>query len=159
MRSAISWRAKLSDEVLLPYSWVILIIAVLVHGSARLPRYMIAPLAPFLQEALGISRAEIGLLSSTALARSFVSLLAAGWLADRVGARRIFLIGLLSLAGSTALAGLDGFLWLLLTLLVASLGSAAGVPPTAQAIAFWFPRRLRGLAMGLKQAEARLAAR
>lgn len=139
------------------YAWVILGITVLVHGSAAVPIVSISPLAPFLQEALGISRTEIGLLASVSLAGSFVSLLGGGLLADRLGARRVFLGGLITLAVALGLAGLAGSFWALCAaLLVANLGSAAGVPPTARAIVFWFPLRLRGLAMGLKQAGSAL---
>lgn len=145
-------------EKLAPYAWTILGITVLVHGSAAVPLVSISPLAPFLQDALGISRTQIGLLASVSLAGSFVSLLGGGLLADRLGARRIFLAGLLTLAAALGLAGLAGSFWTLCAaLLVANLGSAAGVPATARAIVFWFPPRLRGLAMGLKQAGSALA--
>lgn len=47
-----------------------------------LPSQSIAPLAPFLQEAFGISRAEIGLLSTAGISGALVSMPVAGRLGN-----------------------------------------------------------------------------
>lgn len=85
----------------------------------------IAPAIPAMQEALGLSEAQVSLITSIYLLPSIVVSLPAGLLADRMGVRRVFAaaLGLFGLGGAVLLVAHD--LWVLL-LVRAVQGAAFG---------------------------------
>lgn len=140
------------------YPWVVLAASSLVQTAASFGNQAISPLAPFLVDALGLARADVGLLvTATYLGASFV-LVVAGSLSDRFGVRALFLLGM-TLAGlPLALASAaPGYAWLLLPMALYGVGNGFALPPTTRAIVEWFPTRRRGLAMGVKQTGVALA--
>lgn len=112
----------------------------------------VAPLAPLLRDALGLSRAQVGLFLPAVYLGGVLMSLPAGWLTDHLGVRT-------TLTGGLALTGLmvGAAAWaptLPLTLggfFLAGLGFAVVNPTTGKAIIERFPTRERGLAMGVKQ--------
>jgi predicted MFS family arabinose efflux permease len=133
--------------------WVALAVATLAHALGSLSALAVAPLAPFILDALGLSRIEIGMLLPAVYLGGVVVSLPAGWVTEAMGVRTPLAAGLLLTAAAVGLATLAPSYPVLLALLVAA-GSGFGLlnPTTGRAIYDWFPPRERGLAGGIKQA-------
>ena len=133
-------------------SWAVLVLITLAHALGALAVLSVAPLSPFLLDALRLSRAQVGLLLPAVYLGGVLMSLPAGWLTDRLGVRVTLgggqaVIGVLVLAA--ALAG--SLAALLACLVVAGFGFSVLNPSTGRAVLEWFPPRGRGLAMGIKQ--------
>ncbi len=109
-------------------------------------------LIPSLQERRGLSLVEAGTLAATPIAGVMVALFAWGIAVDRFGERRVLAAGLLGTTTFGALAtqvrgtvALGGVLFVV-GIFAASTSSASG-----RIVVGWFPRRRRGLAMGIRQ--------
>jgi sugar phosphate permease len=132
--------------------WVALALATLAHALGSLSALSVAPLTPFLLDALSLTRAQVGLLLPAAYLGGVAMSLPAGWLTDRVGVRGSLAGGLALIGCMVALASLaDGLGRLLLCLVVAGFGFSVLNPATGKAVVDWFPPRRRGVAMGIKQ--------
>jgi ACS family hexuronate transporter-like MFS transporter len=132
--------------------WAILVLITVAHALGALAVLAVAPLSPFLLDALHLSRAEVGLLLPAVYLGGVLMSLPAGWLTDRLGVRITLgggqaVIGALVLAA--ALAG--GLASLLGCLVLAGFGFSVLNPSSGKAVLEWFPPRGRGLAMGIKQ--------
>jgi len=112
----------------------------------------IGPLAPFMEESFNLSKAQVGLLPAALfVGQSIVSILA-GWYADVLGTRKMLLI----LSGVLCLGYLVASLspWYFLSLffiLIGGLGYGAMHPTSSRGIIYWFPSKVAGTAMGIKQ--------
>jgi sugar phosphate permease len=132
--------------------WVALALVTLAHALGSFSALSAAPLAPFLVDALHLSRAQVGLFLPAAYLGGVLMALPAGWVTDRAGVRA-------SLAGGLALIGTmvaaasraDGLAALLGCLLIGGFGFSVLNPATGKAVIDWFPPRRRGVAMGIKQ--------
>lgn len=145
------------SEELVPYAWVILGIGLLVQCTGSFVSQAISPLAPFLQADLGLSRTQIGLLATAMILGGFLALPVAGRLGDELGERPVILGGLIGLAVTTGLAGLTRESWqLALCLCLSGIASSVTLPAMTRGIVFWFPPRVRSLAMGIRQTGAPL---
>ena len=132
--------------------WVALALATLAHALGSFSALSVAPLAPFLLDALGLTRAEVGLLLPAAYLGGVLMSLPAGWLTDRVGVRGALAGGLAIIGCMVALASrADGLGRILGCLVVAGFGFSVLNPATGKAVVDWFPPRRRGVAMGIKQ--------
>ncbi len=132
--------------------WPVLALVTVAHALGALSVLSVAPLSPFLLEALELSRAQVGLLLPAVYLGGVLMSLPAGWLTDRLGVRStlgggLLLIGALILAASWA-RSVPVFLG---ALGVAGFGFSVLNPSTGKAVVEWFPPRGRGLAMGIKQ--------
>jgi MFS family permease len=76
----------------------------LAHGLSHLFQLTLPPLFPYLKEEFGVSYAELGLLMAVLYGVSGVSQALAGFVVDRLGARRVLMLGLGLLAAAAALA-------------------------------------------------------
>jgi ACS family hexuronate transporter-like MFS transporter len=134
------------------YRWLILGIAIVSQISNSLASGVIAPLAPLFQPELGLSKTEVGLFSSVIFVGSWIVLLGAGTLTDRVGVRKVMAAGQVA-AGAVmlAMAAAASFSQALLVMFVVGIARGAILPGASKAIMDWFPRSSRGSAMGLKQ--------
>ncbi|MBI2492030.1 MAG: MFS transporter [Candidatus Rokubacteria bacterium] len=132
--------------------WTMLGLATLAHGAGALTALAVAPLAPFLVDALALSRGEVGLCLPAVYLGGVLMALPAGWLTDRLGVRRALGLGQLALGALVcAAAASGGFAALLALLALAGFGFSVLNPATGKAIVEWFPPRERGLGMGIKQ--------
>jgi sugar phosphate permease len=112
----------------------------------------VAPLAPFLLDSLGLSRAQVGLLLPAAYFGGVLMSLPAGWLTDLLGVRLTLAAGLLLIGTMVgAAAGTSTLGMLLACLVVGGFGFSVLNPATGKAIIDWFPPARRGGAMGIKQ--------
>lgn len=134
------------------YRWAVLAAGTFAQTTYSAIWFGIAVLAPALRDRDHLSLAQTGLLISSSLVGSLVSLLLWGIATDRVGERVVLVLGLVlcgcalvaaafahgfwPLAGLIALAGMTG----------ASVQSASG-----RAVLHWFPLAQRGLALAIRQ--------
>ena len=140
------------------YLMLVLAASLVVQTGASFASQALAPLAPFLQAELGLSRAAFGLLTTAVYLGSLFSLVPAGGLCDRLGARPLFLLGPLVLAAALGAGALGGtYPVLLAALALAGVANGVSLPPTTRAIVDWFPPARRGLPMGIKQTGVALA--
>ena len=132
--------------------WGMLALVTIAHALGSFSVLAVAPLAPFLVDALHLTRAQVGLFLPAAYLGGVLMSLPAGWLTDRAGVRASLAGGLALIGAMVALgARTDGLAGLLGCLLIAGFGFSVLNPATGKAVVDWFPPRLRGVAMGIKQ--------
>ncbi len=130
----------------------VLALMTLAHGAGALTVLSVAPLAPFLLDALDLSRVQAGLFLPAIYLGGVLMSLPAGWLTDRLGVRWTLGAGQLLTGVMVILAALaGGFTSLLAFLVLGGCGFSVLNPTTGKAIVEWFPPRRRGTAMGIKQ--------
>jgi ACS family hexuronate transporter-like MFS transporter len=133
-------------------AWRALAVVTLAHASGSFAMLGIAPLSPFLVDALELTRTQVGLLVPAAYLGGVLMSLPAGWLTDWLGVRVTLGLGLGFIGvmvGSGASASTLGVL--LACLVLGGFGFSVLNPATGKAIVDWFPPRRRGAAMGVKQ--------
>lgn len=87
------------------------------------------PLFPLLIDDFGLNNTQLGLIMSVVALATFVFQTPVGELVDRVGAKPVFVLGLVSTAGGTALVGMaTSYPLLLVFALIAGIGQAAFHP-------------------------------
>ena len=132
--------------------WAVLVLVTLAHALGALAVLSVAPLSPFLLDALHLSRAQVGLLLPAVYLGGVLMSLPAGWLTDRLGVRVTLGVGQAVIGVLVLVAALAGSLGTLLACLVlAGFGFSVLNPATGKAVLEWFPPHGRGLAMGIKQ--------
>ena len=118
-----------------------------------LSRLCVGPLSPFLKSSFHLSAAQIGWLTSATAIAYAPSMLVAGWLADRIGVRRVLLAGTLVTGisiGAVALA--PSYAAMLALLACSGFGCGFIYPSAIKAIMGWFAPRERATAIGVNQA-------
>ncbi|MBL1079992.1 MFS transporter [Nocardia sp. 2] len=117
--------------------------AVFVHGT------------PFLLPALtdrGMSLATAGLLVSMPTVGLVCTLIAWGYIVDRIGEHRVLVAGpALMLAAGVAAATVSSYVALGVFLFLGGMGAASTNGASGRVIVGWFPPNQRGLAMGIRQ--------
>ena len=132
--------------------WTVLLLLTGAHALSAAAALAVAPLAPVLLDALGLTRVQIGLLVPAIYLGGVLMSMPAGWITDRLGVRATLAAGLLFEAVMIALAGeAPRFTVLLACLFGAGVGFSVVNPTTGKAIIERFPMRERGVAMGIKQ--------
>ncbi len=109
-------------------------------------------LIPALQQDRGLSLAQAGTLAAMPLAGVMVTLFLWGLAVDRVGERRVLVIGLAGTTGFAVLAtAVDGTLALGAVLFAVGMAAASTSSASGRIVVGWFPPERRGLAMGIRQ--------
>jgi ACS family hexuronate transporter-like MFS transporter len=135
------------------WRWGALALTTGAHACGSLAVLAVAPLAPFVLDALDLSRAQVGLLLPAVYLGGVVMSIPSGWLTERLGVRLLLALGQVVTAVAVVLASASHSLVALLVLLViGGFGFSVLNPTTGKAVLEWFPPRQRGLAMGVKQA-------
>jgi len=108
-------------------------------------------LAPFIQEDLGLTNTELGLLIGLAFAVFYtVVAIPIAWLADRYNRVNILSIALATWSGFTALTGLaNNFIQIGLARMGVGIGEAGGSPHSHSIISDLFPKEERASALGV----------
>ncbi len=133
------------------YRNFVLILLTIVYGFNFIDRQIMGILAPFIQEDLGLTNTELGLLIGLAFAvfYTFVAIPIA-WLADRYNRVNILSIALATWSGFTALTGLaNNFIQIGLARMGVGIGEAGGSPPSHSIISDLFPKEERASALGV----------
>jgi len=134
------------------YRWYALGLTTLGQAATNILGSAFGPLAPFLQDDLSISRAEVGLVSTAVFLTAAPSALFGGRAADRVGERRVLILsGILGALAALAVAASGGFWSLVASCLALGLGNGIQNPAGSAAVMRWFPQHQRGFAMGVRQ--------
>jgi MFS family permease len=134
-----------------PNAWHVLGVAVAAQVGVSVMDQGIPTLTGFIKADLGLSAAAAGLtVSSFAIGRIFGAY-AAGVAADRVGERRVILLGALVAAAFVALAAATPFPFFTLLFFVAGAAAASSTPAGGRLVLLAFPRNRHGLALGIRQ--------
>ena len=140
------------------YRWVVLGGATLMQVGVSMPQQTPAAIGPVLIASLRINNAQLGLLTSAIWGGMLFGMIPFGFLVDRFGERRVLAGGAVLLAGALGAASMAStFLPLFLLLVPAAVGASSGSPGGARAIAEWFPRSQRGMALGIRQGGVTIA--
>jgi sugar phosphate permease len=109
-------------------------------------------MAPALRDRDHLSLAQTGLLLSSSLVGSLLSLLLWGIATDRVGERIVLVTGLTLCGGALIAAGFTHGFWPLAGLVAfAGMTGASVQSASGRAVLHWFPVRQRGLALAIRQ--------
>ena len=130
---------------------MVLVLLTIVYGFNFIDRQIVGILAPFIQEDLGLTNTQLGLLIGLAFA-TFYTLVAIpiAWLADRYNRVNILSIALATWSGFTALTGMAGnFLQIGLARMGVGIGEAGGSPPSHPIISDLYPKEERAGALGV----------
>jgi len=133
------------------YGWVIAGAGLLtVFACLGLGRFSLGMLLPSMGADLGLTYAQMGFISTANFIGYLLAVLACGRLVQRLGARRVIFLALLTV-GLTLLAvsRSRGFAAVLLLYLATGMGSGAANVPVMGLVSHWFARRLRGRAAGI----------
>lgn len=130
------------------YRWVILVLGFLgIFGAAGLSRFGYSAVLPDMQRALNLSGAQAGSLASWNLAGYAIMALAGGFLAARLGARKVVTAGMfITGVGLFATAWVDGLVEASAYRFITGLGNGMVMAPSVALLSSWFPTRQRGLA-------------
>ncbi len=134
------------------FRWAILALISVAHIIGASAQYGINTLAPFYQDELELSRAQVGLFFSAFYLAMTSASFGAGWLADRMGVRNTTLYGHLCVGVCTlAAAFAPSFAWAFASFFLCGLGYAFLNPASTKGVMAWFYRDERATAMGIKQ--------
>jgi sugar phosphate permease len=135
------------------YKWLVLCLATFTQASSTLVTYGVGPLAYFWQELFHLSQTETGLLFSAVNIGPLFFMLFVGRLLDRSNERLLIGFGsvLLGLTLLVVMAS-DDFSKLILVLFFVGVFYSTSQPGGSKVIMKWFPKKQRGLAMGIRQA-------
>lgn len=134
------------------YRWTILALGTLAQASYSAVFLGVPVLAPQLREEYGLSLAQVGVVIGAFSVGSVVTLLPWGLLTDRVGERPVLATGLAGAGLALVLAALtDGYLQLVLSLVLAGGAGASVNAASGRAVMSWFGPEQRGFALGIRQ--------
>ena len=121
------------------------------HIIGASAQYGINTFAPFYQEELGLTRAQVGLFFTAFYIGMAGFSFTAGWLSDSLGVRKASCIGHV-FAGTAVIfaSSAQSFGWAFACFLLTGLGYSFLNPASTKAVLMWF-RRQRATAMGIKQ--------
>ncbi|MDZ4321216.1 MAG: MFS transporter, partial [Phenylobacterium sp.] len=132
-------------------AWFVLAVLCFVYVLNFLDRQLLSILAKPIQDELGVSDGQLGLISGLYFALFYCLIsIPVGWLADRTNRVRVlaFACGLWSAA--TMACGLStNYPQLVLARMTVGIGEAGGVPPSYAIISDYFPPGTRGTALSL----------
>ena len=128
-----------------------LVLLTVVYGFNFFDRQIVGILAPFIQEDLGLSNTQLGLLIGFAFALFYtVIAIPIAWLADRYNRVNILSIALATWSGFTALTGMATNFWQIgLARMGVGIGEAGGSPPSHSIISDMYPKEERAGALGV----------
>jgi predicted MFS family arabinose efflux permease len=132
-------------------AWVALAILCFVYVLNFLDRQLLSILAKPIQDDIGVTDGQLGLISGLYFAL-FYCLLAipVGWLADRTNRVRVLSLACALWSMATMACGLSSnYPQLAAARMSVGVGEAGGVPPSYAIITDYFPRGMRGTALSL----------
>ena len=128
-----------------------LVLLTVVYGFNFIDRQIVGILAPFIQEDLGLSNTQLGLLIGFAFALFYtVIAIPIAWLADRYNRVNILSIALATWSCFTALTGMATNFWQIgLARMGVGIGEAGGSPQSHSIISDMYPKEERAGALGV----------
>lgn len=132
--------------------WVMLGVSMAAQGASALYANGAAFLIPELHDQRHLSLASAGVLVAMPTLGFVLTLIAWGAVVDRVGERRVLVIGLLLTAAAAAGAALSGpYVLIGAFLLLGGMAAASTNTASGRVVVGWFPPEKRGFAMGIRQ--------
>lgn len=133
------------------YRWFVLAMLTVVYTFNFIDRQILVILQEPIKAELGLSDAQLGLLTGFSFALVYVTAgIPIAWLADRSSRRNIVAVSLAVWSGMTAVSGLvQNFTQLLLARVGVGVGEAGGSPPAHSMISDYFPAEQRGTALSI----------
>ncbi|MFC7447333.1 MFS transporter [Rhodococcus daqingensis] len=133
--------------------WTMLGLGVLAQTAGGVFANAPAFLIPTLHDADGMSLARAGLIAAAPTAGFLVSLFAWGLVVDRVGERRVLVMGLgaAALASAAAAATSTSYPALGLFLFLGGMAASSANAASGRVVVGWYPPHRRGFAMGVRQ--------
>lgn len=132
-------------------AWLVLGLLCFVYVLNFLDRQLLSILAKPIQDELGVTDGQLGLISGLYFALFYCTIsIPVGWLADRTNRAKVlaFACGLWSLA-TVACGVASSYPQLVLARMTVGVGEAGGVPPSYAIITDYFPPSMRGRALAL----------
>jgi len=131
------------------YRWTVLVMLTLVYTFNFIDRQILVILQEPIKADLGLSDAQLGLLSGFSFALVYVTAgIPIAWLADRGNRRNIVAVSLGFWSFMTALSGLaQNYGQLLAARIGVGIGEAGGSPPSHSMVSDYFPAKQRGTAL------------
>jgi hypothetical protein len=125
------------------YRWTVLVMLTLVYTFNFIDRQILVILQEPIKADLGLSDAQLGLLSGFSFALVYVTAgIPIAWLADRGNRRNIVAVSLGFWSFMTALSGLaQNYGQLLAARIGVGIGEAGGSPPSHSMVSDYFPRQ------------------
>ncbi|MEG3088335.1 spinster family MFS transporter [Sphingomonas sp. PB4P5] len=132
-------------------AWVALAILCFVYVLNFLDRQLLSILAKPIQDDLGITDGQLGMIGGLYFALFYCVLsIPVGWLADRTNRVRVLAFACALWSAATVACGFSTtYPQLVLARMSVGVGEAGGVPPSYAIISDLFPPRQRGTALGL----------
>lgn len=132
--------------------WSMLVIALTATTCANVFINGAAFLIPTLHRERGVDLAAAGLLSAMPSFGLVLTLIAWGWLVDRVGERIVLTVGsALTAAFAFGAASVHSLFAVGAFLLLGGMAAASSNSASGRVVVGWFPPEQRGLAMGIRQ--------
>lgn len=132
-------------------AWIALGMLCFVYVLNFLDRQLLSILAKPIQDELGVTDGQLGLMGGLYFAMFYCILaIPVGWLADRTNRVRVLAISCAVWSAATAACGMAStYPQLVLARMTVGIGEAGGVPPSYAIISDYFPPGTRGTALGL----------
>ena len=132
-------------------AWIVLAILCFVYVLNFLDRQLLGILAKPIQDDLGVTDGQLGLLTGFYFALFYCFLaIPVGWLADRTNRSKVLAVACGVWSAATAACGMaSGYPQLALARMAVGVGEAGGVPPSYAIISDYFPPGSRGTALSL----------
>jgi MFS family permease len=132
-------------------AWTVLAILCFVYVLNFLDRQLLSILAKPIQDELGVTDGQLGLISGLYFALFYCLIsIPVGWLADRTNRVRVLSLACGLWSAATVACGLStSYPQLVLARMTVGVGEAGGVPPSYAIITDYFPPGRRGTALGL----------
>ena len=133
------------------YAWLVLGILFFVYVLNFLDRQLLSILAKPIQDDLGVSDGQLGLLGGLYFALFYCILgVPVAWLADRGNRTRVLIVACALWSAATIACGMShSYPQLAAARMSVGIGEAGGVPPSYSIISDYFPPARRGMALGL----------
>jgi nitrate/nitrite transporter NarK len=128
-------------------------------GLGTFPAFAFGVLAPFLRDEFGLSRSQLGLLTTALFVIGAPASLVAGKIVDIAAGRKLafWIFGMVA-AATLGFAVAPSYHWLLLVSGLAGIPLALGNPGTNKLVARFIAPENRGVVMGIKQSGVQIAA-
>jgi MFS family permease len=132
--------------------WSMLVIALFATLSANVFINGVAFLIPTLHKTMGLDLAGAGLISAMPSFGMVLTLIAWGYVVDRVGERFVLTVGsALTAAAAFAAASVHSLILMGAFLLLGGMAAASSNSASGRLVVGWFPPQQRGLVMGIRQ--------
>jgi MFS family permease len=135
----------------LHYAWVIVLTGMLVLFSCLgLGRFSLGMLLPSMGSSLNLNYSQMGLIGTGNFVGYMISVMIAGFVANRMGPRRTITLGLILVGGSMMLISRAmGFYEVMILYIATGIGSGFANIPLMGLVSHWFLKTSRGRAAGV----------